>query len=70
MSTFSVSLALNDASATTPFSADARRCRTHLTRSSGSSPRVLLASVLPTPPALAFGGFRVSLAEQGSEFFQ
>ena len=70
MRTFSVSLALNDASATTPFSADARRCRTQSDHASGSSPRVLPASVLPTPPALAFGGFRVSLAEQGSEFFQ
>jgi hypothetical protein len=42
----------------------------NLTRPSGSSPRDLPASVLPTPPALAFGGFRFCLAEQGSEFFQ
>ena len=70
MRTFSVALGLNDASATAQFTCDARQCRTQSAQALGVVSGVLTASVLLPAPALAFGSFRVCLAQQGSEFFQ
>ena len=71
MRTFNVALGLNDASATAQFTADTRQCRTQSAPGPlGVVPGVLTALVLLTAPALAFGSFRVCLAQQGSEFFQ